>query len=88
MFKYFEIIEMDKPKKSSTGRLFLKCKTKNRYSIAFWGIRHAAKVQQQKVPFRVSCKVKKAPTDSSIKTNVKFWVIENQELEFSPSQKK
>ena len=84
----FEIAKVYEPKRSSNDKLYLNCETKNSILISFWGLKHVREVQQQTVPFRVTCKVKETSIEVISKINVRFWVRENQDLKFSPIKKK
>jgi len=88
MQKNFEIAKVHEAKTTSNERLFVKCETKKGDLIAFWGLRHSWELKKQTIPFGVSCKVKKTREDVLNKTKVRFWVLENQELKFSPIKKK
>ena len=82
MRRYFDIIEIGEPALSSKGKLFINCKTRKDYWISFWGEEHVTDVQEQEVPFRVSCYAKPNSKKVFRTTGATFWVNENYYLEF------
>ena len=88
MRRYFDIIEVGKPALSLKGKLFINCKTRKDYWISFWGEEHVSAVQEQEVPFRVSCYAKPTSKQYFRTTKSTFWVDEKYYLKFWPLKNK